>query len=142
MTPRELKQEEMDAMSKNDEGKDKTLMDKCCKHAKHGALTALRSSESGIVDVVLTVNEEGRRFVKRRIRLLRIPQTGDKFVSRHGQKHARHDVPRRRHALQSQGHEHQRETGAKGARADDAVKICGAEQAEKGRLRQEVAAQG
>ncbi len=48
---------------------------------------ALKHGENGIVDfVVLTENEEGNKMVQVRLRDPRIPEIGDKFTSRHGQK--------------------------------------------------------
>jgi len=47
----------------------------------------VRHGEEGVVDfVTITENEEGNRFVQARLRHLRIPEVGDKFASRHGQK--------------------------------------------------------
>ena len=48
---------------------------------------AMKHGEQGIVDfVLLTENEEGNRLVQARLRDQRVPEIGDKFTSRHGQK--------------------------------------------------------
>ena len=47
----------------------------------------LKHSEKGIIDqVIITTNEKSNRLVKVKMRTIKIPQIGDKFASRHGQK--------------------------------------------------------
>lgn len=55
--------------------------------SKKDASTAAGNNDAGVVDkVVLTSDSKGNRFVQTRLRNVRIPQIGDKFASRHGQK--------------------------------------------------------
>ena len=57
------------------------------KFTRRDESTAMKANEHGIVDnVLVTQTKEGFRYTKVRIRNTRIPQIGDKFASRHGQK--------------------------------------------------------
>jgi DNA-directed RNA polymerase subunit B' len=48
---------------------------------------SLKHGQKGVADfVVLTENDEGNRLIQVRLREERIPEIGDKFTSRHGQK--------------------------------------------------------
>lgn len=54
---------------------------------KDDSMAVMRRNESGYVDrVMLTTDKAGNKYCKVRVRNLRVPQIGDKFASRHGQK--------------------------------------------------------
>mmetsp|Transcript_137202 Transcript_137202/g.237569 ORF Transcript_137202/g.237569 Transcript_137202/m.237569 type:complete len:1210 (-) Transcript_137202:129-3758(-) len=57
------------------------------KYNKKDASVSMRTAEVGVVDnVMMSVNTAGFKFTKVRVRTLKIPEVGDKFASRHGQK--------------------------------------------------------
>lgn len=68
-------------MQENSEGGQRTK-----DHTKRDVSAPLRSTEAGIIDRVLLTTTEGKRSVKVRTRTTKVPQIGDKFASRHGQK--------------------------------------------------------
>lgn len=47
----------------------------------------MRTSEQAVVEeVLLSTNKDGFKFTKVKVRTYKIPEVGDKFASRHGQK--------------------------------------------------------
>ncbi|KAL0224973.1 hypothetical protein RCL1_002885 [Eukaryota sp. TZLM3-RCL] len=67
---------------------------------KKDVSTPMRRTEEGFVDQVLySTDQDGYKFTKVKIRMIRTPQVGDKFSSRHGQKgtvgilHRQADLP-------------------------------------------------
>ena len=55
---------------------------------KEDCSTALKAAENSVVDSVMVTStpDKDAKFVKVRTRTIRVPQVGDKFASRHGQK--------------------------------------------------------
>jgi len=57
------------------------------KYDRKDSSIPVRTAEVGVVDnVMLSLNKDGFKFTKVRLRTLKIPEVGDKFASRHGQK--------------------------------------------------------
>ena len=82
-------------------GKTTPLMEKYKNYGYRDNSTAPRSNESGFIDDnLIGINNDGFRFCNTRIRKSKIPQIGDKFSSRHGQKgtvgmvYRQEDMPR------------------------------------------------
>ena len=82
-------------------GKTTPLMDKHKDYGYRDSSTAPRSNESGFIDDnLIGINNDGFRFCNTRLRKSKIPQIGDKFSSRHGQKgtvgmvYRQEDMPR------------------------------------------------
>jgi len=56
-------------------------------NTKRESSEVVKHNEGGIIDsVIITDNKEGNKLVQVRMRHQRIPEVGDKFASRHGQK--------------------------------------------------------
>lgn len=54
---------------------------------KRESSITLKQDEEGIIDtIIVTEGEDGNKLVQLRVRDLRIPEVGDKFASKHGQK--------------------------------------------------------
>jgi len=57
------------------------------RHERKDNSVSVRTAEMGVIDnVMLSINKDGFKFTKVRLRTLKIPEVGDKFASRHGQK--------------------------------------------------------
>ena len=87
-------------------GKITPLLDKRKNHIYRDSSTAPRSNENGFIDKnIIDINNDGFRFCNTRIRKTKIPQIGDKFSSRHGQKgtvgmvYRQEDMPRTKEGI-------------------------------------------